>query len=314
MAKTESVANLFWRQDGDLETVASSDFDTEDELENYLKANPEVLGGLFILSNQPGANQGRDRPDLLAVDADGNVVVIEVKRGVATEDVVPQVLRYAIWAETNPDSLKALWLECESKPEELDINWDSLDVRVMVVAAGFTSQVLKLVNRIEYDTELVEVTRFRGSGRDFVLIRSRQPDEVQKHKPLAGRRDWGEATYRENHNGSSVDAFMKTVRWLQQTVSKRGWNLETKFNKNYMGFKYGFPLVFGVEWLSSLSFQLYFKLPPDGISQAELNKMPGIRYQGSWKQYVAKIDSGTDLSAFVPAMEAAYRHIARQEP
>jgi len=39
--------------------------------------------------------------------------------------IIPQVLQYAFWAETNPDSIKSLWLECENKPDDLTISWDS---------------------------------------------------------------------------------------------------------------------------------------------------------------------------------------------
>lgn len=37
-----------------------------------------------------------------------------------------KVLGYAIWAETNADSIKAIWLESERKPEGIELAYPSL--------------------------------------------------------------------------------------------------------------------------------------------------------------------------------------------
>jgi len=45
-----------------------------------------------------------------------------------------------MWAETNPDSIKAIWLESKHKPEDIELDWDNLYVRAIVVAPGFSLQ------------------------------------------------------------------------------------------------------------------------------------------------------------------------------
>lgn len=38
-------------------------------------------------------------PDLIGIDADGNVVIVELKKGKTPREVVAQILEYAAWAE-----------------------------------------------------------------------------------------------------------------------------------------------------------------------------------------------------------------------
>ena len=68
--------------------------ETELELENILVANPELLEpNLRLVGRQTPASDGW--LDLLAVDADGRLVIYELKRGRLGRDAVTQALDYA---------------------------------------------------------------------------------------------------------------------------------------------------------------------------------------------------------------------------
>ena len=123
------MLNLYWRTGAETRSLAEKPFDSEAELEKYILANQELLGGdisIIYRQIQTGSKQGR--PDMLGFDQDGRVCIIELKNVEATEDILPQALGYAIWAETNPDSIKAIWLESKERPEEIEIDWDNLDL------------------------------------------------------------------------------------------------------------------------------------------------------------------------------------------
>lgn len=70
----------------------------EDEIEGLLWANLDAFVGvqLFPLARQPTLDSGL-RPDIVALDADGHVHVIEVKRDVDRRQLA-QCLEYAGWA------------------------------------------------------------------------------------------------------------------------------------------------------------------------------------------------------------------------
>lgn len=68
----------------------------EEHLEDWIIANHELLGErLLIIGRQVMIPDIRDRIDVLALDAQGNAVVIELKRGPLKDPVDMQALRYA---------------------------------------------------------------------------------------------------------------------------------------------------------------------------------------------------------------------------
>ena len=66
------------------------------------------------------------------MDQDSRACILELKNEEAGEDILPQALRYAIWAETNPDSIKAIWLESKRKPEGIELDWENGCVPLLV--------------------------------------------------------------------------------------------------------------------------------------------------------------------------------------
>src|SRR2546421_11952541 len=91
--------------------------------------------------------------------------------------VIPQVLKYAIWAETNPDSIKSLWLQAANRPEDLKIDWDALRVRIIIVAPTILRSTLALKGKIGYDIDLVEISRWVEGENHFLLVNQLEADE-----------------------------------------------------------------------------------------------------------------------------------------
>ena len=68
----------------------------EEHLENWIVADPSLLGeSLLVIGRQVLIPDTKDRLDLLAVDPQGNAVIIELKRGHLKDPVDIQALRYA---------------------------------------------------------------------------------------------------------------------------------------------------------------------------------------------------------------------------
>ncbi|MFT3714450.1 MAG: endonuclease NucS [Gordonia sp. (in: high G+C Gram-positive bacteria)] len=87
-----------WRADGSkLTRLSPSGVGLESQLEDYIESDPTLLGNdLLIFGRQvPTAHGGFI--DLLAVDSDGTVHVLELKRDKTPRDVVAQVLDYGSW-------------------------------------------------------------------------------------------------------------------------------------------------------------------------------------------------------------------------
>jgi hypothetical protein len=94
-------------------------------------------------------------------------------------------------------------------------------------------------------------------------------------------------------------------------VAQHNWPLEKKFNKGYVGYKHGFFNVFGLTWLGSKSFALFFKVPEEVAERHQPSAWQPLRYEEEWKQVLYKIErADASLEVLEPLFEAAYKHIA----
>jgi hypothetical protein len=97
-----------FRLDGDKLIIAQeTNVELEQHLENWLENSPwAVIQDELVLwiDRQPSAQdeEGTIYPDLLGVDSEGNLVVVEFKRGKTPRSVVAQLLEYAAWANELP--------------------------------------------------------------------------------------------------------------------------------------------------------------------------------------------------------------------
>ena len=153
------------------ETFSNLGFSERSHLQEWIAAYPEALGEkLLILQKEFSGFQGtNERLDLLALDQDGNLVIIENKLDDSGRDVVWQALKYASYCasltsqeicqiyQSYLDQLNenriardqiATFLELE-EGEDLVLNQGSSQ-RIMLIAAQFrkevTSTVLWLMN------------------------------------------------------------------------------------------------------------------------------------------------------------------------
>jgi len=101
------------------EALKSSPVDLESRLEEWIVNDPSVLGEELLIIAQQGRLQGAGRFDLLGVDANGQIVIIELKRNLKRRDAIAQALDYASWLNTQtPDYIKTLADQFLKKPIE----------------------------------------------------------------------------------------------------------------------------------------------------------------------------------------------------
>src|SRR4051794_39467789 len=90
-----------WRVDGERTTpVTASALANEAKLEAILERDPSILGldVLLIVGRQVITSFGT-RIDLLAMDSEGTLYIIEVKKARTPREVVAQALDYGYWVE-----------------------------------------------------------------------------------------------------------------------------------------------------------------------------------------------------------------------
>lgn len=256
------MENLFWKnKDGSTESLLSTPFKTEDEFERLIFNTPEILEDIFLLKRQVRGGNKQGIPDIIGIDNDGNVCIVEMKNVTVDASIIPQVLQYAFWAETNPDSIKTLWLETDNKPDDLNISWDDFVVRIIVIAPKILPSSLDIVDKINYQVDLIEINRWVKDSDNLLLVKKLEQEENRaKSKPVAGQQEYDEEFYKKEYNKESAECFIRLTDDIEQLITEKGWSLEKKFNKHYCGFKAGFFNAFGVKWIGSKTIALFFKL------------------------------------------------------
>lgn len=301
------MANLFWKTGDGIKALLETPFETEEAFEKSVFERSELLEDIFLLKRQIRGGGKPGIPDIVGLDNDGNVCIIEMKNVTVDVSIIPQVLEYAFWAETNPDSVKSLWLECKDKPDDITISWDDCQVRILVIAPSILRSTLDLVDRIDYPVDLIEIKRWIEGKNEFLLVNRLEDDKKPKPKPVSGLQTYDENFYKTHYNSESAKEFIRYTREVEQLIREKGWQLTTKFNKTYCGFKAGYRNAFGIHWVGSKTLSFFFKV---GEKEAKRLKLPITKYQTEWKQAVYYIDpKKTKTKDFIPLFEFAYKKL-----
>jgi hypothetical protein len=301
------MANLFWKTPGSTKSLLSIPFNNEEEFEKTIFETKEILEDIFLVKRQIRGGNKSGVPDIVGVDNDGNICIIEMKNVVVDAAIIPQVLQYAFWAETNPDSIKTLWLECENRPDDLSISWDDFQVRIIILAPSILKSTLDIVNKINYQVDLIEVKRWVEENNQFLLVNKLEDKSKAVPKPVSGLASYDRAFYEKHYNKHSVDQFYRYIREVEKIIKEKKWPLETKFNKHYCGFKAGFFNAFGIKWIGSKTFAFFFKIAK---SDAERLKIEMTKYELEWKEAIYYIEpEKTKTEAFMRLFDLAYKKI-----
>ncbi|MEV7428314.1 hypothetical protein AB0N29_01735 [Nocardioides sp. NPDC092400] len=95
------VEMRMWRIDqGDPKPLTSALLPDEKTLEDFLEKDPSMLGDRLLVIGRQVRTPYNKYIDLLAVDADGNLHVLELKKDKTPRDVIAQVLDYGSWLKT----------------------------------------------------------------------------------------------------------------------------------------------------------------------------------------------------------------------
>lgn len=103
-----AIEQGIWRIDG-VESAApqrlsTAKLDDENQLEALIVQDVSIINADWLLVGRQVRTSFDKRIDLLALDANGSVIIIELKRDKTPRDVVAQAIDYASWVDTLDDA------------------------------------------------------------------------------------------------------------------------------------------------------------------------------------------------------------------
>jgi hypothetical protein len=287
------MPSLHWKKNASTTVnVALAPYRTEQEFEHDVFHTPEALGDIFLLKRQVRGGAKKGIPDIVGIDIDGRICIIEMKNIPIDATIIPQLLEYAIWAESNPDSIKSLWLEATIRPDDREINWDNPEIRVVVVAPSIDRETLNHVNKVNYQIDLIEMTRWRSRNDTWLLVSRLEPSPTKKHRPVSGLINYDRLAYEERYESSAVRSYIALCDSINKISLAQKWPVERKFNKHYCGFKVGSNIVFGVKWTSRKKFGIFIKVS-DAVARRERLNAYEYRYESQWNHALFRSKGNT---------------------
>lgn len=306
--------NLFWLQkDKKTFNLLEKPFVSEEEFEKKIFTNREILEDLFLLNRQARGGSKSGIPDIIGVDGDGKVCIIEMKNVETDSSIIPQVLSYALWAEKNPDSIKTLLLEYPDLPEDVEVDWDDYQVRIIIIAPKIDPSTLEAVDKINYDVDLIEIKRWIEDSNEFLLVNKMEASEHKRITPVRGLRTYDKEFYEKHHNKNSVQTYLEMADEIKNIVEENSWPLERKFNRYYCGFKYGFFVSFGIKWLGSKSFAIFFKIPKDVAEKNQPDDWKIEKYRDHRREAIYKVEPSSKVRDLLPLFQKSMDHIREKD-
>lgn len=198
----------FWKiENNKIRKIDYSSIDMERRLEDLIESDFSILNtDLMLIGRQVRTSYGK-LIDLLAMDADGKITIIELKRNHTPREVVAQTIDYASWLEKQTfDDIKRIYREYKSK--ELEEGYSDFFNRVLpehinqehdmlIVCSSLDSESERIITYLseKYDVPInVVFFRYFKDGSSEYLSRSWMidPTIVEEKAINAGAKETGE--------------------------------------------------------------------------------------------------------------------------
>lgn len=207
------IKTEMWRIDKGLEKVSFSSMEAEKKLESVLDKDISVIdSSLMVIGRQVPTSFGK-YIDLLAIDSEGHLAIIELKRDRTPRDVVAQTLDYASWVQGLAyDEIKKIYSQYETTVE-FEVAFeekfggalpDSINEehRLLIVASELDNSTERIVNYLSsnYGVPINAVFfQYFKDGDGEYLSRTWLIDPVQVEKQASKT---AKARSRESWNGT----------------------------------------------------------------------------------------------------------------
>jgi hypothetical protein len=190
------IQHAVWRVGPQPTALLQSTLQTEHLLEEMIVAEPSILSDGWMLIGRQVRTSNGGYVDLLAIDADGELIIIELKRHQTPRDVIAQALDYASWVENlTPEKIAEVYQsfakgasldEAFQKRFGIELDEDKLDGshQIVIVAAALDASTERIVHYLsdkDVPINIVFFQVFRDEASQF-LSRSWLIDPIETEK------------------------------------------------------------------------------------------------------------------------------------
>jgi len=192
------IKNTLWNVSSTPTKLQPASLDSESQLEQMIVDQPSILSEHWLLIGQQVHTNHGGYIDLLALDGDGNLIVIELKKDRTPRDVVAQALDYASWVKgLKQDDIAEIYDNCVNRLGHDSTNLDdsfskffgfTLDAetlnqshQIVVVASKLDPSTERIVTYLSDLDVAINVLFFEvfQHGNDRLLSRTWLADPIE---------------------------------------------------------------------------------------------------------------------------------------
>lgn len=212
-----AIQHGIWKIGEPPQSLVPVRLDTESLLEEQICKDVSILNANWMLIGQQVATEFGKFIDLLAVNSNGHLIVIELKKHKTPRDVVAQTIDYAAWIETvESDRIVQIYhkfaedrglplkdfdaafeAKFGAKPVEEDLNSTHQMVVVAAELDSSTERIINYLNNANVAINAVFFSVFEDEGNQY-LSRAwmLDPEETEDKAQNIGRKeDWNGEYY-----------------------------------------------------------------------------------------------------------------------
>jgi len=228
----------------------------KEDLEEWIKSYPKILGeNLLIIGNQIRTKSGP--LDFLAIDKNGNIVIVELKRGKLPRRVLAQAIDYASdiesWGIEELDELckpytKSNLIEfiIENFPDK-DINWDDISInqtqRILLVGTYITESLERMINWLSENFKVlinaVVITYGKtANGEEIIASTSIIPEEIGEEHSKKKNKKIVPKTLEDHRNRIKIQKLRSYFIDTEKRIEFLSKDIEEIPRVKYIVFKY----------------------------------------------------------------------------
>lgn len=221
-----AIKQSIWSLDNKEELVPCNNY-VESEIENLFFERIEMLDPEWLIIGKQVVTDYGSRIDLLCIDVGGDLIIVELKRGLTPRDVTAQIIDYASWAsaltadsiakiyeeKNNGDTIDAAYFSKFGRTLDTDsINTDTKMVIVATQMDNSTERIIRYLNSFSLDINVLFFQIFEHQDARLLsrvwLIEESEEEVIRARARLTqklwngefyhsfgvdGERDWADA-------------------------------------------------------------------------------------------------------------------------
>jgi len=219
-----AIEHAIWKVGAKPERLQTAILDSEKALEDMIHADVSILSERWMLIGRQVNTTFGGYIDLLAIDADGSLIIIELKKDKAPRAVIAQAIDYASWVKKlSPEKIADIYAKFsnggsldqayankfDSKLEEGDLNQTH---QMLVVAAELDSSTERIVSYLSSYMDIpINVLFFKvfKDGDNTYLSRTWMIDPVETQEKASSntgsKAPWNSEFYVSFSHGGDCD-------------------------------------------------------------------------------------------------------------